>query len=118
MSPNAGRGGGCRVSANRNSCAYHVTWSPNKLRRSNSIFNLCSHLIQIPDVLVLDVLSVGVVLGVLVSEDGLEAVPVLGTVDVRQVQEGVLVRTEEMQDFRHAEQVQLCPLKHVGIEIN
>ncbi len=71
-----------------------------------------SNLIQIPDVLILDVFSVGVVLGVLVSEDGLKAVPVLGTVDVRQVQEGVLVRSEEVQDLRHAEQVQLCPLKH------
>ncbi len=68
--------------------------------------------------LVLDVLSVRVVLGVLVAEDGLEAVPVLGTVDVRQVQEGVLVRTEEVQDLRHAEQVQLCPLKHVIIKIS
>jgi hypothetical protein len=29
------------VSANEYSCAHHVTWSPNKLRRSNSIFNLC-----------------------------------------------------------------------------
>jgi hypothetical protein len=41
MSPNAGgRGGGSGVSANENSCAHHVTWSPNKLWRSNSIFNL------------------------------------------------------------------------------
>jgi hypothetical protein len=32
-------GGGCGVSANDNSCAHHVTWSPNKLWRSNSIFN-------------------------------------------------------------------------------
>jgi hypothetical protein len=32
-------GGG--VSANENSCAHHVTWKPNKLWRSNSIFNLC-----------------------------------------------------------------------------
>jgi hypothetical protein len=32
--------GGCVVSANENSCAYHVTWSTNKLWRSNSIFNL------------------------------------------------------------------------------
>jgi hypothetical protein len=118
MSPNAGQGGGCRVSAKRNCCAHHVTWSPNKLWRSNSIFNLCSDLIQIPDVLILDVLSVGVVLGVLVAEDGLKAVPVLGTVDVRQVQEGVLVRTEEMQHLRHTEQVQLCPLKHGIIKIN
>ncbi len=68
--------------------------------------------------LVLDVLSVGIVLGILVAEDGLKAVPVLGTVDVRQVQEGVLVRTEEVQDLRHAEQVQFCPLKHVKIKIN
>ncbi len=37
MSPNAG---GCGVSANENSCAHHVTWSPNKLWRS--IFNLCT----------------------------------------------------------------------------
>jgi hypothetical protein len=38
-----GRGGGvwsCGVSANENSCAHHATWSPNKLWRSNSIFNL------------------------------------------------------------------------------
>ena len=34
-------GGRCGVSANENSCAHHVTWSPNKLWRSNSIFNLC-----------------------------------------------------------------------------
>jgi hypothetical protein len=38
-SSNAG-GGGCGVSANEYSCAHHVTWSPNKLRRSTSIFNL------------------------------------------------------------------------------
>jgi hypothetical protein len=37
VSPNAG---GCGVSANENSCAHHMTWSPNKLWRSNSIFNL------------------------------------------------------------------------------
>ncbi len=30
----------CRASANEKSCAHHVTWSPNKLWRSNSIFNL------------------------------------------------------------------------------
>jgi hypothetical protein len=41
MSPNAG-GGGCGA-ANENSCAHHVTWSPNKLWRSNSIFNLLSY---------------------------------------------------------------------------
>jgi hypothetical protein len=29
-----GGGGGCGVSANEYSCAHHVTWSPNKLRRS------------------------------------------------------------------------------------
>jgi hypothetical protein len=36
------RGGGCRVTGNEYSCecAYHVTWSPNKLWRSTSIFNL------------------------------------------------------------------------------
>jgi hypothetical protein len=32
--------GGCGVSANENSCAHHVTWSPSKLWRSNSKFNL------------------------------------------------------------------------------
>ncbi len=39
------RGGGdCGVSANEHSCAHHVTWSPNKLWRSTSIFNLwCTH---------------------------------------------------------------------------
>jgi hypothetical protein len=31
----------CGVSANEYSCAHHVTWSPNKLWRSTSIFNLC-----------------------------------------------------------------------------
>jgi hypothetical protein len=41
MSPNAGVGGCCRVSANENSCAHHMIWSPNKLWRFNSIFNLC-----------------------------------------------------------------------------
>jgi hypothetical protein len=35
-----GGGGGCGVSANEYSCAHHVTWSPNKLWRSTSIFNL------------------------------------------------------------------------------
>jgi hypothetical protein len=35
--PKCGRGC-CGVSANENSCAHHVTWSPNKLWRSNSIF--------------------------------------------------------------------------------
>ncbi len=32
--------GSCGVSANEYSCVHHVTWSPNKLWRSNSIFNL------------------------------------------------------------------------------
>ncbi len=32
--------GSCGVSANEYSCAHHVTWSPNKLCRSTSIFNL------------------------------------------------------------------------------
>jgi hypothetical protein len=36
-----GGGGGCGVSANEYSCAHQVTWSPNKLWRSISIFNLC-----------------------------------------------------------------------------
>ncbi len=31
---------GAGLSANEYSCVYHVTWSPNKLCRSNSIFNL------------------------------------------------------------------------------
>ncbi len=35
-----GEGGSCGVSANEYSCAHHVTWSPNILWRSNSIFNL------------------------------------------------------------------------------
>ncbi len=35
-----GGGGSCGVSANEYSCAHHVTWSPNKLWRSSSIFNL------------------------------------------------------------------------------
>jgi hypothetical protein len=34
-----GGGGGCGVSANEYGCAHHVTWSPNKLWRSTSIFN-------------------------------------------------------------------------------
>ncbi len=32
--------GSCGVSAKEYSCAHHVTWSPNKLWRSTSIFNL------------------------------------------------------------------------------
>ncbi len=35
-----GKGGSCCVSANENSCVHHVTWIPNKLCRSTSIFNL------------------------------------------------------------------------------
>jgi hypothetical protein len=35
-----GEGGNCGVSANEYSWAHHVTWSPNKLWRSTSIFNL------------------------------------------------------------------------------
>ncbi len=38
--PKCGGWEGCGVSANENSCAHHVTWSPNELRRSNSIANL------------------------------------------------------------------------------
>jgi hypothetical protein len=38
-----GEGGSFGVSANEHSCAHHVTWSPNKLWRSASIFNLCFH---------------------------------------------------------------------------
>jgi len=34
-------GWGCGVSANEYNCAHHVTLSPNKLWRTNSIFNLC-----------------------------------------------------------------------------
>ncbi len=37
-----GEGGSCGVSANEYSCAHHVTWRPNKLRRSSYIFNLWS----------------------------------------------------------------------------
>ncbi len=40
--PMLGYKGGCGVSANEYSCAHHVTWSPNKLWRSTSIFNLWS----------------------------------------------------------------------------
>ncbi len=39
MNPNAGGGVSCGVSASEYSCAQ-CTWSPNKLGRSNSIFNL------------------------------------------------------------------------------
>jgi hypothetical protein len=41
MGGGRGEGGSCGVSANEYKCAHHVTWSPNKLRRSTSIFNLC-----------------------------------------------------------------------------
>ncbi len=40
-------GRSCGVSANEYSCTHHVTWSPNKLWRSTSIFNLCSLLFVI-----------------------------------------------------------------------
>jgi hypothetical protein len=43
QSKRGGMGRGCGVSANEYSYAHHVTWSPNKLWRSNSIFNLCPH---------------------------------------------------------------------------
>jgi hypothetical protein len=33
--------GSCGVSDNKYSCVHHVTWSPNKLLRSTSLFNLC-----------------------------------------------------------------------------
>ncbi len=42
-SPNAEGWGDCGVSANEYSCAHRVTWSPNKLRRSKSIFNIWMH---------------------------------------------------------------------------
>jgi hypothetical protein len=32
-----GGGGGCGAPVNEYSCVYHVTWSPNKLRRSSSM---------------------------------------------------------------------------------
>jgi hypothetical protein len=34
---------GCGISANEYSCAQHCTYSPNKLWRSDSIFNLCAN---------------------------------------------------------------------------
>ncbi len=40
-------GGGCGVSANEYRCSHHVTWSPNKLWRSTSLFNLWSETFQI-----------------------------------------------------------------------
>jgi hypothetical protein len=43
-SPCGWREGDCGVSANEYSCSHHVTWSPNKLWRTNSIFNLWSSL--------------------------------------------------------------------------
>ncbi len=36
--PKCGGRWSCGFSANENSCGHHVTWSPNKLWRSNSIF--------------------------------------------------------------------------------
>jgi hypothetical protein len=38
--PMRGDWGGCGISSNEYSCAHHLTWSPNKLWRSTSIFNL------------------------------------------------------------------------------
>jgi hypothetical protein len=38
--------GRCRVSADEYSCAHHVTWSPNKLWSSNSIFNLWDNVLK------------------------------------------------------------------------
>ncbi len=35
--------GCCWISANKYSCVHHMTWSPNKLWRSNSIFNPILH---------------------------------------------------------------------------
>jgi hypothetical protein len=34
-------GGSCGILANEYSCVHHVTWSPNKLWRTTSIFSLC-----------------------------------------------------------------------------
>ena len=73
-----------------------------------------TYLVQVPDVLVLDVLSVRIVPGVLVAEDGLEAVPVVLPVDVGQVEEGLPVRPEEVEHLGQAEQVQLCTLAQHG----
>ena len=73
-----------------------------------------TYLIQVPDVLVLDVLSVRIVPGVLVAEDGLEAVPVVLPVDVGQVEECLPVRPKEVEHFGQAEQVQLCTLTQHG----
>jgi hypothetical protein len=50
MGPNTGGGEGVAgVSANENSCAHHLTWSPNKLWRSNSLFNLWCQMISFSD---------------------------------------------------------------------
>jgi hypothetical protein len=50
MSPNVGGGGGCvglrSLSQNEYNCAHHVKWSPNKLWRSNSIFDLVLRLCE------------------------------------------------------------------------
>jgi hypothetical protein len=43
-----GREGVARSQPIEYSCAHHVTWSPNKLWRSTSIFNLCCT-ISVPD---------------------------------------------------------------------
>ncbi len=40
-------GGCCGVSANKYSCAHHVTWSPNKLWRSTSHKNLFKNIIYL-----------------------------------------------------------------------
>jgi hypothetical protein len=45
-----GGGSGCGVSANEYSCALHLTWSPNKLWRPTSIFNLCLKPLLVSDV--------------------------------------------------------------------
>ncbi len=47
--PKCGGGkGGCGVSADENSCAHHVTWCPNKLWISKSIFNPCCQCCNLP----------------------------------------------------------------------
>ena len=55
-----------------------------------------------------------IVPGVLVAEDGLEAVPVVLPVDVGQVEECLPVRPKEVEHFGQAEQVQLCTLTQHG----
>ncbi len=41
-----GEGGSYEISANVYSCAHHVTWGPNKLWSSTSIFNLWIYLYE------------------------------------------------------------------------